>query len=88
MSESSAASTYTSRLQSMISKYGEDFKINYKILEKINLGKSGTLGLYDDAYTLRIEFTVTGSKRENVVTKTVNVYKANGKWFMGSSISL
>jgi hypothetical protein len=88
MSESSAASTYTSKLRSMISKYGEDFKISYKVLEKINLGKSGTLGLYDDAYTLRVEFTVTGSKRENVVTKTVNVYKANGKWFMGSSISL
>ena len=88
MSESSAASTYTSKLRSMISKYGEDFKISYKVVEKVNIGKSGTLGIYDDAYTLRIEFTVTGSKRENVVTKTINVYKANGKWFMTSAPSL
>ena len=72
----------------MISKYGEDFKISYKVVEKVNIGKSGTLGIYDDAYTLRVEFSISGSKKDNVVTKTINVYKANGKWFMTSAPSL
>ncbi len=88
MSESSAASSYKNRLSSMISKYGEDFKISYKVVEKVNIGKSGTLGIYDDAYTLRVEFSISGSKKDNVVTKTINVYKANGKWFMTSAPSL
>ena len=87
-SASSARNTYTSKLKSMISRYGSDFKISYDIIDKVHLGKESTLGIYDDAYSLTIEFKISGSIKDNVVTKTVTVFKYDGKWFLNSSFNL
>lgn len=87
-STSSIKSTYTTRLKSLINKYGEDFKIDYEIVEKEEVPESETLGLYDGCYKLKIEFGVIGSKKEATVTKNVTVAKSGGKWFLGSAISL
>ncbi len=87
LSESSARSQYTSRLKSMISKYGEDFKITYEITEKQEVTKAETLGLYDGGYKLKIKFLIKGSKKEATVTKNVTVIKSGGKWSLSSAIS-
>lgn len=88
MSESSARSTYTSRLRSMINKYGEGFKISYDIIEKEEITKAETLGLYDGGYKLKIEFNIVGPKNTATVTKNVTVIKSGGKWSLSSAISL
>ena len=47
-----------------------------------------TLGLVDKGYTLKVKFTVAGSKKEGSVTKTVKVLKTDGKWCLGSAPTL
>lgn len=88
LTESSARNQYESRLKNMIAKYGDDFKISYEITDKSEMTSSETLGLVDKGYTLKIKFTVSGSKKESTVTKTVKVLKTGGKWCLGSAPSL
>lgn len=87
LSESSAKSQYSSRVKNIINKYGEDYKISYEILEKTELSSTQTLGLFE-GYTLKVKFTVSGSKKEGSVTRTVRVIKTGGKWCLGSAPSL
>ncbi len=87
LSESSAKSQYSSRVKNIINKYGEDYKISYEILEKTEMSNTQTLGLFE-GYTLKVKFTVSGSKKEGSVTRTVRVIKTGGKWCLGSAPSL
>lgn len=87
LSESSAKSQYSSRVKNIINKYGEDYKISYEILEKTEMSSTQTLGLFE-GYTLKVKFTVSGSKKEGSVTRTVRVIKTGGKWCLGSAPSL
>ena len=87
LSESSAKSQYSSRVKNIINKYGEDYKISYEILEKTEMSNTETLGLFE-GYTLKVKFTVAGSKKEGSVTKKVRVIKTGGKWCLGSAPSL
>ena len=88
LSESGAKSQYSSRVKNIINKYGEDYKISYEILEKTEMSSTETLGLVDKGYTLKVKFTVAGSKKEGSVTKTVKVLKTDGKWCLGSAPTL
>lgn len=83
-----STSSFQSRIKNMISKYGEDYKISYKVVEKERMDKSQTLGLVDDGYKLKLEFTIVGSKKEATVTKNVTVLKSDGNWYLTSAISL
>ncbi len=87
LSESSAKSQYSSRVKNIVNKYGEDYKISYEILEKTEMSSTQTLGLFE-GYTLKVKFTVSGSKKEGSVTRTVRVIKTGGKWCLGSAPSL
>lgn len=88
LTASTAQSTYKSKLRRMISTYGEDFSIDYDIIEKEEIPSSQTLGLIDDGYKLKVEFTITGSKTEKTVTKNITVIKSGGKWYLSSAFNL
>ena len=80
-------SSFESRVKNMKSKYGDDFKIDYKIVEKEKVDSSIYLGLIEDGYKLKVEFTISGSKKEANVTKNISVIKTEGKSSLGSAIS-
>lgn len=80
-------SSFESRIANMKSKYGDDFEIDYKIVEKEKVDSSMYLGLIDDGYKLKVEFTISGSKKQSTVTKNISVIKTDGKWCLGSTIS-
>jgi len=83
-----SASSFQNKVKNMISKYGEDYKISYTVVEKEKMDSSQTLNLVDGGYKLKLEFTIKGSKKEATVTKNVTVLKSEGKWYLTSAISL
>lgn len=87
LSESSAKSQYSRIVNNLINKYGEDYKISYEILEKTEMSSKKTFGLFE-GYTLKVKFTVSGSKKEGSVTRAVTVIKIDGKWCLGDAPTL
>ncbi len=87
LSESSAKSQYSRIVNNLINKYGEDYKISYEILEKNEMSSKKTFGLFE-GYTLKVKFTVAGSKKEGSVTRAVTVIKIDGKWCLGDAPTL
>ena len=85
-SESSvpSESTFASHRSRLAATYGDDFKIEYSIIEKEKVDASSYLGLVDEVQKVKCEFVITGSKKTGKVTKTFRCIKAGGKWCLSS----
>ena len=88
LSENSPKNQYQNRLNKLINKYGDDFDISYEIINITEMTSNETLGLVDKGYTLKVNFTVSGSKEKGSITKTVKALNSGGKWCLGSAPSL
>ena len=78
-------STFNNHVKRLKSTYGDDFKIEYKILkkEKVDLGAYSLYSDYiDEIQKVNVEFTFSGSKKTGTSTKTFRIIKTEGKWVL------
>ena len=77
-------STFQNHRRNLVNTYGEDFKIEYSIVSQEKVDAASYLGLVDEVQKLKLELTITGSKKSSKVTKTVRCIKAGGKWCLST----
>ncbi len=78
-----------------LKEYGEDYTVSYKIIrkEKYDSGRFGDLkeslkefgitkSVVSTAYSLDVEITVKGSKRNNEFKENLTAVKINYKWYI------
>ena len=78
-------STFNNHVKRLRNTYGDDFKIEYKILEKekVDLGAYSLYSDYiDEIQKVKVEFTFSGSKKSGTSTKTFRIIKTDGKWVL------
>jgi len=83
--------------KSMLTKYGEDFKITYDIISEIQAPRevldkyaedyikadfAEEGTVFSDGYTVKIRFTVSGVKATKQFEKELQLLELDGKWYM------
>ena len=81
-----SASSFSNRVTDLKNTYGDDFSISYSIVEKTKVDTTQYLGLVDEVYTVKLEITISGSKKSRTSNKTCRVIKVDGKWCLSGAM--
>lgn len=81
-----AQTNFEMHRNSLVSTYGEGFKITYKITED-SIPKSTTyMALVDEVHDIKCEFTIEGPKKTATKKKSFRCVKSGGHWCLSENL--